>query len=235
MKLGTDLVIVFSLITVCRTQNETVMADFGLQANVTTGLAEAEAASVSSKSRDQGDLQTSANGQVASHHYDQGDKASKHGQWADQGDKWSKKSTGSNGHHGNWGNRDWANRGHAVHGADKSSQDGGNHDKKWEDWGSKEKIFKDKGHGYVKAFSWDREEGVKDKWGKKGSQSSQRHKADQASEQGKLGHAGHELANWGDMADHGQWADAGLGDMWSGAGGYGMLDNHWANGWYGRR
>ena len=39
----------------------------------------------------------------------------------------------------------------------------------WNNFGETEKIVKDRGHGFVKAFSWDREHIVKDKWGKKGN------------------------------------------------------------------
>lgn len=38
----------------------------------------------------------------------------------------------------------------------------------WSNFGETETVVKDKGHGFVKAFSWDREEVKKDKWGKKG-------------------------------------------------------------------
>ena len=45
----------------------------------------------------------------------------------------------------------------------------------WNNYGEREKVVKDRGQSYVKAVSWDREEVLKDKWGRKGGRSVEGH------------------------------------------------------------
>jgi hypothetical protein len=101
--------------------------------------------------------------QHGSYHKGYGDKKYGHGS----------KHHGShnyNNHHGSDG----------YYNDDKRKQGGQHEDyskskrgKYWDEYGEKERVVKDKGSAFIKAFTWDREERKRDKWGSKGGLNDQ--------------------------------------------------------------
>lgn len=93
------------------------------------------------------------------------------------------------------------------------------HGSHWDNYGETEKIVKDKGHGYVKAFSWDREEIKKDKWGKKGGHydegSEKKNKSDRGTKhKSKSGHK--KKSAKAKKMDHSVWEEGQSDDGYAG-------------------
>lgn len=81
------------------------------------------------------------------------------------------------------------------------------------------RYVKDRGHGFIKAFSWDREEGVKDNWGSKGGSKNTHESRGKGTSYGSKGSKGKGSIDWSkavlddgssDWSGHANEADFGL-------------------------
>ena len=89
----------------------------------------------------------------------------------------------------------------------------------WNNYGQTETVVKDKGHGYVKAVSWDREEIIKDKWGKKGGHHNEGFEKKRRKDQTKQrkGSAGRQKsAGQHKSVDNSMWTADGAEDAYAG-------------------
>lgn len=97
----------------------------------------------------------------------------------------------------------------------KKKKEGGH----WNNFGETETVVKDKGHGYVKSFSWDREEVKKDKWGKKGGHYNEGYEKKQRKDKAKhrKGSSGRHKSNSEHKeADRGVWVADDAEDVYAG-------------------
>lgn len=118
-------------------------------------------------------------------------------------------------HQKNHGDDHWANHHSNSHGSLKNHYKKGSEGDHWDDWKERETYKKDKGHGFIKAFTWDREEGTKDRFGSKGGRHSDHSSGGNSKNYGHFvdDHKGHK--KWEDIQDYGILDNVNAGNVWS--------------------
>ena len=127
---------------------------------------------------------------------------------------------GNNGHHSHHGSDGYSHDDMSKHGKEHEDYSKGSRGKHWDKFGEKEKVIKDKGSGFIKAFTWDREEINRDKWADKGDEYNKHSKGSKGREYGKKRSQGKGHHDWGDAAAKGVW---GASDYGHGLSGYATI------------
>ena len=118
----------------------------------------------------------------------------KHGGW---GTHYGHQNHGKKSHHKNHGSKSYGNHDQSKHGGQHEDYSKGNRGNYWDKYGEKEKVIKDKGSGFVKAFTWDREEIDRDKWGDKGGNYENHSKGSKGKEYGMKSSSGRGQEDYG--------------------------------------
>uniref|UniRef100_T1JW60 Uncharacterized protein n=1 Tax=Tetranychus urticae TaxID=32264 RepID=T1JW60_TETUR len=101
---------------------------------------------------------------------DWGDKNKKYDDWKKHSEEWGKKGNGAHHDEKHWADKGWKKYDDGKKGKKMEHWDQGKKEDHWKKWEDKWNYDKDKGHGYVKSYSWDKEHAKKYKQGSKGGQ-----------------------------------------------------------------
>ena len=125
--------------------------------------------------------------------------------WGKKSHGWGSNHHGNHGHHNNHGHKSYSHDDDNKYGKEHEDYSKGSRGKHWDNYGEKEKVVKDKGSGFIKAFTWDREEVKRDKWGNKGGEYDRYNKGSKGKEYGKKSSKGRGYSGWGQDDSQGSW------------------------------
>lgn len=142
------------------------------------------------------------------HHRPSSKSYAHEGQHKHSGEKensWGSKKHGNHNHHSDHGSKKWMDKHNSDHGGSHEKDEKTSKGNYWDKYGEKEKVIKDKGSGFIKAFTWDREEINKDKWGDKGGKYRDSKKSSKGKKWGKKSSASGGKSAWGHEGDQALW------------------------------